>query len=47
MTLEDTVLQLQAFHDAKSRRTRKCEDEYEVVWEGDGREDSCSWHIRT
>lgn len=29
----------------KSRRTGKREHEYEVVWEGDGREDS--WHTRT
>jgi elongation factor 3 len=29
----------------KARRTGKREHEYEVVWEGDGREDS--WHTRT
>ena len=29
----------------KSRRTGKREHEYEVIWEGQGREDS--WHTRT
>ena len=29
----------------KARRTRKREHEYEVIWEGPGREDS--WHTRT